>query len=249
MAEKISEGIKVRTYEKAPEGVECFVSTRQGGFSTGCYESMNMAVYTDDSPMAVVKNTELLKHAFGLNNLTCLLQVHGNRVHVVTAENRPSVLFSEGDGLFTTETGAALGVLTADCYNVFLAGRKGVAVLHCGHKSVSSDIMTEGVRMFEKYNDFPVFAGIGPGISAENYEVGPELAEKFAKICEKSVSEKNGHYHLCLRTAIAENLTGHGIKNIEHMNACTFADREFYSYRRDKGLTGRMMGVIVRRDV
>lgn len=246
--EKSLGGVTVRCYDEAPAGVDVFVTTRAGGFSSGCFGSMNMAVYTEDDPKAVIKNTELLKSAYGLKKLAALFQVHGNTVHEVTSENYPKVLFSEGDGLFTIEKDIALGVLTADCYNLFLAGEKGIAALHCGHKSVSADIMSEGVRMFEKHGDFPVYAGIGPGISAENYEIGPELADKFAKICPDAVTVKDGRHHLCIRTVIEQNLRAKGIRNIEHMRACSYGDESLYSYRRDNGRTGRMIGVIVRRE-
>lgn len=247
--EIIRRGVMVRGYEKTPFGVDCFVTTRQGGYSEDCFSSMNMAVYSEDDPKSVVKNIELLKYVFSLKSLTTLFQVHGNEVHEVTLNNHPDVLFSKGDGLFTLAEDLPLGVLTADCYNVFLAGKKGIAALHCGHKSVSADIMSKGVELFEKHNDFPIFAGIGPGISAENYEVGADLAEKFHNICSKAVHFRDGRFNLCLRTVIEENLKSKGIETIEHMEDCTFADENLFSYRRDKGKTGRMAGIIVRRSV
>jgi len=243
------QNIEAKTYKQTPQNVDCFVTTKKGGYSKGAFSSMNMAVYTDDDSKAVIKNTELLKSSFGLNKLTGLFQVHGKDVLEVNHKNYTDILFSEGDGLFTLEKDLALGVFTADCYNVFLAGEKGIAALHCGHKSVSADIMSEGIKIFEKHGDFPVFAGIGPGISAENYEVGDELAEKFLKICEKSVTYKNNKPHLCLRTVIEENLREKGISNIEHIRDCTYGSQDFFSYRRDSGKTGRMLGVIVRRSV
>jgi YfiH family protein len=247
--EKNYRGVKTRFYEKTPADVDCFVTTKHGGYSEGCYSSMNLGVYTEDDPKSVIKNSELLKSAYCLKSLTALYQVHGSKVHHVSCENRTDVLFSEGDGLFTMERELAVGILTADCYNLFLAGDNGVAALHCGHKSVSADIMTEGIRMFERFGDYPVFAGIGPGISADNYEIGAELADKFAKICDQAVTEEGGRYRLCLRTVIEDCLISKGITNIEHMHACTFADENLFSHRRDKGVTGRMMGVIVRREI
>lgn len=240
--------IPVRAYENTPSGIDCFVTTRHGGYSKGDFSSMNMAIYTDESASEAIKNTELLKSVFCLNNLTTLFQVHGNVVHEVTSDNYTDVMYREGDGLFTLEKDVALGVLTADCYNLFLAGKRGIAALHCGHKSVSSDIMTEAVKLFEKYDDYPVYAGIGPGISAENYEVGQELAEKFTAICSKAVTNNNGSYKLSIRTVIEENLKAKGITNIEHITDCTYASDDMYSYRRDNGKTGRMLGVIVRRE-
>jgi hypothetical protein len=107
--------------------------------------------------------------------------------------------------------------------------------------------MGEAIKIFKKYDDFPVFAGIGPGISCANYEIGPDLADTFGKICHDSIVVKDGKLFLSLRTVIEQNLTKAGIRHIEHMRNCTFDDENLYSHRRDKGVTGRMMGVIIRR--
>jgi YfiH family protein len=239
--------VTVLKYDTTSDSVDCFVTTKQGGYSEGCFSSMNMAVYTDDDPKKVIKNTEKLKSTYGLDKIATLLQVHGNIVHEVTSENYSDVLFSEGDGLFTTEKDLALGILTADCYNLFLASEKAVAALHCGHKSISADIMSEGIKIFERHDDFPTFAGIGPGISVQNYEVSKEMADSFEQVCPSSVQYIDGTPHICLRTVIEENLKRHGIKHIEHLNECSYDNSQLYSYRRDNGQTGRMLGVIVRR--
>lgn len=239
--------LSVISYDDTPESVECFVTTKHSGYSSGDYSSLNLGLNTQDDPRNAVKNIELLKNTFSLNKLVNLNQVHGNKVYEVTSENYNDVMFLEGDGLFTLERGIALGVMTADCYNVFMAGEKAVCALHCGHKSVSSNIMGEAVKLFQKYDDFPIFAGIGPGISVDNYQVGKELADTFRAICPKSVSINESGLYLNIRMVIEENLLSAGIKNISHIRNCTFADDNFYSHRRDKGVTGRMMGVIVRR--
>jgi len=240
-------GVVVNKYETTPDDVDCFVTTRSSGYSEGAYSSFNLSVNTAEDPKVALKNIELLKYAYGLNKTVSLYQVHGNKVFEVDNENIHEVMFAEGDGLFTLERDIALTIQTADCYNLFLAGEKGVAALHCGHKSVSSDIMSEAVKIFEKYGDFPIFAGIGPGISAENYEVGLDLADRFGKICEDAVAVVDSKFYLSLRRVIEANLISKGINNIEHIRNCTYDDKELYSHRRDKGVTGRMMGVIVRR--
>lgn len=239
--------VQVYRYGNLPQNIDCFVTTRNNGYSCGDYSSLNFGLNTQDDPRKIVKNIELLKNSFAIDKLVNLNQVHGNIVHEVTSENYMDVMFSDGDGLFTLEKGIGLGILTADCYNVFMAGNKAVCALHCGHKSVSSDIMSEAVKLFKKYNDFPVFAGIGPGISADNYQVGKELADKFRAICPQSVTLKETGLYLNIRKVIEENLRNAGIEHIEHICNCTYADDNLYSHRRDKGVTGRMMGVIVRR--
>lgn len=244
----IKEGrVTVYSYEDMPQNVDCFVTTRHTGYSAGNYASLNFGLNTQDDSRTAVKNIELLKNTFNIRRLANLNQVHGNIVHEVTSENFNDLLFSDGDGLFTLEKGIGLGIMTADCYNVFLAGEKAVCALHCGHRSVSSNIMGEAIKIFRKHGDFPVFAGIGPGISADNYQVGKELADQFREICPRSVTMAATGLYLNIRAVIEDNLTMAGIKNIEHIRNCTFADENLYSHRRDKGVTGRMMGVIVRR--
>ena len=84
---------------------------------------------------------------------------------------------------------------------------------------------------------------IGPGISWNNFEVGNEVKEQFFSA---------GFSHSCFHgnkiDLVACNrfvLEACGIlgKNIWSMDRCTF-ESDFFSYRRDKGKTGRMWGLI-----
>jgi copper oxidase (laccase) domain-containing protein len=84
---------------------------------------------------------------------------------------------------------------------------------------------------------------IGQGISPKKFEVGTEVISEFR---EKQFSDTifEGNYINLIRANI-QVLEESGItpKNIWTMNRCTFED-DFFSYRRDKGLTGRMWALI-----
>jgi len=62
-------------------------------------------------------------------------------------------------------------------------------------------------------------------------------------------ARQKGKWFFDLPGLIKRRLLEEGIpaRNIETANLCTFCNAElFYSYRRDKGITGRMMGYLLR---
>jgi copper oxidase (laccase) domain-containing protein len=97
-----------------------------------------------------------------------------------------------------------------------------------------------------------VTAAIGPCISAEHFEVGPEVAEAFARAgLGDTVREQPGaRPHVDLRAAVEQQLRGRDVLRIDTSDRCTYRDaEEFYSYRRDvthagRGHTGRLGALI-----
>lgn len=223
-------------------------STKEGGYSTGEFASFNAALHVGDDCYKVLKNLEKLKSVWGIDRLVTLTQVHGAEVHEVTRENMADVMFKEGDGLFTRERGLALGILTADCWNIHLIGDQCIASLHCGWKSTAAGIVNAAFEMFEKYGDRVKRAVVGPGISGANYEVGSDLAEIFGGLgFSEAVSEIGGRKCLSLEKVLTKTLRDAGVSDIISVPYCTFGSELFYSYRRDNGKTGRMISVLVRK--
>jgi hypothetical protein len=97
-----------------------------------------------------------------------------------------------------------------------------------------------------------VVAAIGPCLSLERFEVGPEVAEAFARAgLGSTVHERAGaRPHVDLRTAAARQLAAAEVERIDTTDRCTWNDaEEFYSYRRDvthggKPRTGRLGALI-----
>src|ERR1700759_2942167 len=91
---------------------------REGGVSTGIYDSLNCGPGSKDDPAAVADNRRRVAQALGAESLVSLSQVHSAIVHVLPGWDggRP-----EGDAMVTRTPGIALGILTADCAPVLFA--------------------------------------------------------------------------------------------------------------------------------
>ena len=63
-------------------GAEVLFSTREGGFSSGAFESLNLGLLTDDQPARVRENRRRLAEATGLGaeRIGMGWQVHGNEI-------------------------------------------------------------------------------------------------------------------------------------------------------------------------
>lgn len=223
-------------------------STREGGYSCGEYSSFNAALHVGDDCYNVLKNLEKLKSIWGINKLCTLTQVHGAVVHVVTHDNLSEIMFKDGDGLFTSECGLALGILTADCWNVHLIGEKCISSLHCGWKSTAAGIVNVALELFKQHGDKVIRAVVGPGISGANYEVGTDLADKFCGLgFPDALIDEGGKTCLSLESVLRQSLNNAGVENINSVSDCTYGSDLFYSYRRDNGKTGRMISVLMRK--
>ena len=227
-------------------GARAIFSTRQGGVSEGPYESLNLGILTDDKPDRVVENRGRLARAAGVDAGRVVMgwQVHGTDLREWDGPD-PQVAYAQPgdkelprvDGHVTGATGLGLLVLVADCYPVALSDGKRAAMLHCGWRPLAGGIVEEAVATF----DSSPAAAVGPGIGGCCYDVGPEVAERFADV----PGAVEGRM-LDLRRVIEARLRAVGVSDIEHLDRCTSCEPELYfSHRRDQGLTGRQGGLCV----
>jgi copper oxidase (laccase) domain-containing protein len=89
-------------------------------------------------------------------------------------------------------------------------------------------------------------AFIGACISYENFEVGDEVAIHFDDSQKRFDSQKQ-KWFVNLKEANKKQLLDFGLlsENIEVTNYCTVVNNDkFFSHRKEKGKTGRMMAVI-----
>jgi hypothetical protein len=227
-------------------GARAIFATRQGGVSEGPYESLNLGILTDDDPDRVVENRGRLAREAGVDAGRVVMgwQVHGSDLREWDGPD-PQVAFAQPgdkelprvDGHVTSAAGLALLVLVADCYPVALSDGRRAAMLHCGWRPLAGGIVEHAVATF----DSPPAAAVGPGIGGCCYEVGPEVAERFADV----PGAVEGRM-LDLRRVIEAQLRAAGVSAIEHLDRCTSCEPELYfSHRRDQGLTGRQGGLCV----
>jgi YfiH family protein len=225
-------------------GARLLFSSRLGGVSEGPYDSLNLGLLTGDAPENVRENRRRLGERIGhpWPRVCYGRQVHGTTVRRATeppSERRP---YAEEDGQATALTDAAAMVFVADCLPVLLAAEGGVAALHCGWRPLAGGIVAEGVRALREVGgEGAIQAAIGPGARGCCYEVGEEVHAEFA-----AYGARRGERKLDLAAVAAQQLRAAGVDAVHDTGVCTICSAEFFSHRRDRGVTGRQSGVVCR---
>lgn len=227
-------------------------SYRNGGVSNGNYFSLNLGKNTNDREENVRENTRILCAAAGIDP-ECMVsseQVHGTSI--LRAENPGH--YNGYDAFITERKNLFLCIFTADCYPVLIYDPRhnASAAIHAGWKGSAGKIVMKTIAAMESsFNSDPseCLAYIGTGISAESYEVGREVAMNFPEESRPHLPYRNEEekYLLDLGTVNYRQLLASGIcaSNIERSPFCTVRNNDlFFSYRRDKGKTGRMVSLI-----
>lgn len=223
-------GIGVLSDPGAPSaGLWIAFLNRCGGVSRGPYSSLNLAARVGDDPDAVAANRARAATALGFDveDLVLARQVHG--AEVLEAGGGNSGVLGEGDGLVARGAGPVLGLLTADCAPIVVAGAAGVAVLHGGWRGLVAGIVERGLEAVPGAR----WAWVGPAIRACCYRVGPEVVAAF----RRRGLEVGGEGHIDVAAAAAAVLRRAGLE-VAVSDVCTACDGSYYSYRRD-GTTGR----------
>lgn len=247
-------------------GLIHYVSTREGGVSSGPYESLNLSINVGDNPDYVRFNRFKLAGELGIHRERMVFpgQVHSDNIKVIDSSFlmltniRKKNFLEETDALITKESFVCLSVLVADCVPVLFYDKKKklVAVAHSGWHNSLLNIAGKTVKTL--INDFDcdpvdIYVGIGPSISPENYTVKKDVASLFLKNYENMKDEfikkiSDDKYLLDLWTLIKLQIEKEGVpgKNIEISGLCTFKNYDrFFSHRRSKGKTGRFAAGIM----
>lgn len=240
------------------------ISTRHGGVSTGAYASLNLGLHVSDEQAAVVENRRIFCKGLQVEperTVTCQ-QVHGsNIVRVSKAEAGAGfadyeTAIADTDALITNEVGLPLMLFFADCTPILLADpvHKAVGLAHGGWKGTVAAIAAQTVAMMrQEFGSRPedLLAAIGPAIGPCCYAVGTEVAQQFRQAFPdfqaQILREEDGEIKLDLWQANALQLQAAGLKpeHIEVAGVCTAChNKQFFSYRADKGKTGRIAALI-----
>lgn len=224
-----------------PGPYEVVFSTRAGGVSEGPYDSLNLGRLTGDDVERVDENRRRLCAEVGADaeRLALNRQVHSTLVHRAEAGRRGE----PGDGLWTDEPGVPVLAMTADCLPIALvredAAAPAVAVLHAGWRGLLAGIVAEGVATLGD----GVRAALGPAIGPCCYEVGPEVAEPFARAFGPGVLRGG---NLDLWGAAERALRGAGVEAVERFELCTSCNAELFFSHRRTGKPRGVQGVIAR---
>lgn len=243
-------------------GVAHGFSTRIGGISNGPFDSMNLGnpqgAAVQDEQSNIRENYRRLQYSLGMGEKPrCWVhQVHAGDVVFV----RKTMDFSSGakaDAIISDDAERVISVRIADCGPILLATDDGaiVAAVHAGWRGVVSQVLPNTIREIRRMSGAKLIAAVGPCIGGCAFEVGPEVVEQFRQLfgADAPVEMKKdveGKGLLDLRRAIELQLLGCGVgeDRIDLTDRCTHRDAdEFFSHRREKGITGRMAALICAR--
>lgn len=218
-------------------------SVRHGGVSRAPFDSLNFDDRQDD-PALVQQNRTLALQALGFDpeKVARLNQIHSCDV----LEAQAGV--QTGDALVSREPGLALAIGTADCYPLLFHDPVNgvVGAAHAGWRGTVGSIGARTLETMERLgaDRKHIQAAIGPGISAAQYEVGPEVSKQFRDAGFPEGCFSIGQ-HLDLLQANRFVLLEAGLSEHQLWTAgrCS-TETDFFSYRRDAGVTGRMWAVI-----
>jgi YfiH family protein len=221
------------------------VSTKNGG-EPPYYNNLSKHVGDDIETVLHNRRRFCISLGIDISRLAHANQIHSANVSVI---DQPG-LYKECDTLITAEENLYLVISVADCLPVMIYDnqKKVIANIHSGWRGTQLGIAGAAVeKMRSRFGSLPedMTVFIGPGISAENFEVGEEVAELFeSKYVKKKNSQK---YSADIKQCVYDQLTDSGIlkQNIEISPYCTFSHKDYlHSYRRDRESSGRMFAVI-----
>lgn len=226
-------------------GIRHAFFTREGGVSSGLYESLNGGVGSKDRPGDVAENRARMARALAVDPSQFITAYQIHSPHVVTAEEpwtadtRP-----KADAIVTRRRGLAVGVTTADCGPVLFAdvGAGVVGAAHAGWRGALTGVLEATLDAMEKLGAkrSDTVTAVGPLIRQDNYEVGAEFVDAFLKADADNArffrdSGKPGHARFDLPGYIVRRLERAGVPRIEDLGLCTYADpARFFSYRRSQ---------------
>ena len=176
---------------------------------------------------------------FGDWQLFTAEQVHGNKIAVLDevasvqpadrGRRRAASLsgreFPSCDGIITNQRGIALGIYVADCCAIYIVDPEtpAIGLVHSGRKGTELGVVTNAItQMIERFGSDPanMVVQLCPCIRPPHYEV--DFAADIIRQCR------------ALR-----------VQEIHDSGVCTACDlARYYSYRAEKGRTGRMLAAL-----
>jgi hypothetical protein len=232
----------------APANVHGFMTTREGGASTGPWASFNLGDHVGDDPAQVATNRACLRELLPAEP-AWLRQVHSARVVEIGPgyDDNP-----EADASFTREPGRVCAVLTADCLPVLFCDRAGtlVAAAHAGWRGLADGILESTVLAMQA-DPAELLVWLGAAIGPDAFEVGDDVRQAFVAGHAEAAAAFVPHPATGAGKWLADiyelariRLRRAGVAAVYGGGHCTFGEPDsFFSYRRD-GVTGRLASLI-----
>jgi len=163
----------------------------------------------------------------GFQSIYLAGQIHGEQLSVIDV-NSPRISL-ESDGLLTNQAGILLGIHVADCGAVYLLDQKAeaLALLHSGKKGTELNITGKAISLMSRQ--------FGTDPRDLTVVLGPCI--------------RPPHYEIDFAAQIGEQARAAGVPETQYFDSglCTASDlSRFYSYRIEKGNTGRHLALLGR---
>ena len=230
--------------------------TRRGGASSGVFAGLNCGQGSSDQTEVVAINRARVAEAMevGPGHLLSVHQVHSADV-ITVAE--PLGDKPKADAMVTAVPGLALSVLSADCQPVLFADAEAgvIGAAHAGWRGALDGVLEATVDAMETLGAVRdrINAVIGPCISQQAYEVGPEFFDDFTAedpaYSRYFIQGPGDRLLFDLPGFGLHRLRNAGVGVAEWTRHCTYSDPDrFFSYRRTthkkEADYGRLISVI-----
>ncbi len=164
-------------------------------------------------------------------------QIHGDKIAFVDQVGSalradltlqrgvPTGEFPGCDGIITNQRGIMLGVYVADCCAVYIvdSNTPAIGLVHSGRKGTELGVVPNAItQMSDRFGSDPanMLVQLSPCIRPPHYEV--DFAAEIVRQCR-----------------------AFGVKEIHDSGICTACNLDrYYSYRAEKGKTGRMLALL-----
>ncbi len=182
-------------------------------------------------------------------------QVHGTRIVSLSSDEKPP--YRACDAVVIDRPGYVSGVFLADCHPIMIYDpiRHIAGVAHAGWRGTLAGIPMLLVEQMKTGGSRPdnLIAAVGPGIGPCCYTVGDDVAHQFlGRFIDGDTfltrDKENGLWRLDIEEVNFRSLRKIGIpsKQISRGGFCTACTSDdFYSHRRDKGVTGRQTAIMI----
>lgn len=239
--------------QKFSDQIDHAVFTRHGGMSRGAYDSLNVRFGIGDSYENVRKNRQTILDALGYERIVSADQTHSSNVQIVDDEFlrfQPEDRECDNvDAFVTNKKDVLLMTQVADCQAILMYDpvTQVIAAIHAGWKGLAQDVSgatLQVMRMNYGVDPATVLVAISPSLGPQSaFFSNPEaeLPVSFYPYIDDQKRVNLWEYSV-------QQLENHGVRksNIELARICTQKEegRNFFSFRRDHGITGRF-GVVI----
>jgi copper oxidase (laccase) domain-containing protein len=152
-------------------------------------------------------------------------QIHGNKIAVVDTPVDSDQHFAGCDGFITNQSRISLGIHVADCCAVYIVdpNTPAIALVHSGRRGTELRVVPNAITQMKAH------FGSNPG----------DL------IAQLSPCIRPPHYETDFASKIVEQCRAQGVQEIHDSGVCTACHVDlYYSYRAEKGRTGRMLALL-----